>query len=301
MNTLTQEKKYTLTGYAGSIVAHIIFLLIAFFGIVWDKPDPPLPEYGVELNFGLDDAGYGDIQNLDAPGDNQAGADKSEPTPVVRQETPAPLPDPTPVTEQRVVMDENFGEEVKMPPQPKEEIKKPEPKPEPKIEAPTPKPEPTPAPQPKQETAPKPIDSKALYPGGSGTGTQTGGSNNNGDRPGAVGDQGNPKGSLDAKALYGNPGSGGGGGAALDMAGWRWDKKPKVDDQSTEQGRIVFEIKVDESGEIISVRTLEKTVSPSVEQIYRKEVEKLTFTPTSDNSAPAPISVGRITFIIRSK
>jgi hypothetical protein len=54
-------------------------------------------------------------------------------------------------------------------------------------------------------------------------------------------------------------------------------------------------------GEIISVRTLEKTVSPSVERIYKNEVESLTFSPMSSNTTPAPVSTGKITFIIRSK
>ena len=36
-------------------------------------------------------------------------------------------------------------------------------------------------------------------------------------------------------------------------------------------------------------------------EYYREEVEKLTFSPISDNTVPAPISTGKITFIIRSK
>ncbi|MDZ7604127.1 MAG: hypothetical protein U5K79_00740 [Cyclobacteriaceae bacterium] len=128
-----------------------------------------------------------------------------------------------------------------------------------------------------------------MYPGSAGQGT----------KPGQTGDAGNPQGTVDGKALMGTPG-GGGGGPTLEISGWRWNSEPKVADRSTENGRIVFEIKVDDNGDIIGVRTLEKTVSPSVEQLYRKEVEKLSFSPTSDNTAPPPLSTGRITFIIRS-
>ena len=45
-----------------------------------------------------------------------------------------------------------------------------------------------------------------------------------------MGDQGNPNGSLDAKALYGQPGSGGSGlspgSGGLEMAGWAFVSKP---------------------------------------------------------------------------
>ena len=112
------------------------------------------------------------------------------------------------------------------------------------------------------------------------------------------GDQGNPEGEPDDRALYGNPG--GGGGASLSMSGWTWDSSPKPDDTSDESGRLVFEIKIDDEGYIISIRTLERTVNPQVEKIYRDEIEKLTFSKT-DNRPAAPQSVGRITFIIKAK
>ena len=121
---------------------------------------------------------------------------------------------------------------------------------------------------------------------------------NQGDKPGETGDQGNPEGKVDARSLYGNPG---GGGPALDMSGWNWDHLPKPADVSNEEGRIVFEIKIDDEGEIISIRTIEKSVSDPLVRIYRSEVEKLTFSPTSDNARPAQTSTGRITFIIKSR
>ena len=39
----------------------------------------------------------------------------------------------------------------------------------------------------------------------------------------------------------------------------------------------------------------------SIEKIYKDEVLKLTFSPTSSNYNPADISKGTITFIIKSK
>jgi len=124
-------------------------------------------------------------------------------------------------------------------------------------------------------------------------------STSHGDNTDVQGDEGSDSGDIDARALYGTPG--GGGGASLDLAGWIWDYVPKPQDTSDEYGRIVFEIKVDDQGEVIGVRTIEKTVSPKVEQVYREEVESLTFSPTSSNTMPAPISTGKITFIIKVK
>ena len=113
-----------------------------------------------------------------------------------------------------------------------------------------------------------------------------------------TGDKGNPAGTLDSKALYGKPG-GGAGGSSLDMAGWNWDDKPNPNVPNNEAGRLVFEIKVDANGDIISIKTLERGVSLEAEQICRRSVEKLTFTKTGSNVPE--ISTGKITFVVRAK
>ena len=88
-------------------------------------------------------------------------------------------------------------------------------------------------------------------------------------------------------------------GSSLDMKGWIWDIAPKPDDNSSESGRIVFEIIVDYYGEIIGLKTIETTLSPMVEKIYSDEILKLTFSPTN-NENPAELSKGKITFIIKN-
>ena len=175
--------------------------------------------------------------------------------------------------------------------QPAEEEAVVEPVEEKTVEEVTPAPEPEEV-EPKEEepvVEKKVIDTNALYPG----------SSSQGSKENEAGDAGDPEGTVDSRALYGKSG-GGGGGPSLDLAGWRWDYEPKPNDNSNENGRIIFEIKVDDNGEVIGVRTLETTVSPRVVQLYRQEVEKLTFSPLS-NAIPAPISTGKITFLIRSK
>src|SRR5210317_1266055 len=47
------------TGWIVSLAIHAVMLLLFFFILAWQAPDPPLPEYGIELNFGLEEAGSG--------------------------------------------------------------------------------------------------------------------------------------------------------------------------------------------------------------------------------------------------
>ncbi len=298
MNT-KREHKDKGVGWAVSLFFHGVLILLFFLINAWTAPDPPLPEYGIELNLGLEQAGFGAEEPV------------TEPAPAVEEEQDQPEPqeeiveEPEPVAEEQPVEEpqpaepeaveetapdsqqedsplaaepENAPEEAKPVEEKVEEKPKSVEKTQP--EKPVEKPKPV----------EKKVDTKALYPG----------SKSQGDTPDKAGDTGIKEGTVDSRALYGKQG-GGGGGPRLDLAGWRWDYEPKPDDKSKENGRIVFEIKVDDNGDVIAVRTLEKTVSPAVERIYRREVEKLTFSPTSDNTIHQPISTGKITFIIRSK
>lgn len=90
-------------------------------------------------------------------------------------------------------------------------------------------------------------------------------------------------------------------GATLELAGWKWDKVPNPDDTSEECGKIVFEIKVDENGEIISIQTIEKTVTPMVEKVYADALRGLTFSKTSQSQSYSSISTGKVSFILVEK
>ena len=105
---------------------------------------------------------------------------------------------------------------------------------------------------------------------------------------------------VDERGLYeAQPGKQ--AGVKLDLAGWMWDTTPQPQDDTDESGKIVFEIKIDELGEVIAVKTLEKTVSPLVEKIYKDALTELTFSRTADNIAYAPVYVGKVTFVLRTK
>ncbi len=290
---LKQEEKNKKVGLIISGAFHLLLLLAFLFVIAWKEPDPPIPEYGIELNFGTSDVGTGNVQPetdpLDSPEEEEA-APEELPEEVIEEaieetetieETPveetAEQPQTTDNTQASPdVVDKTKKEEK----QPVEEVKQEESQ-QPEVEEKQPEKQP--------EAGAKGKDGENDTPQNS----------NQGDNIDKEGDKGDEQGSLDSRALYGQ--QGGGGGSSLEMTGWVWDFKPQPKDNSNENGRIVFEIKIDDQGEIISVRTLERSVSPAIEKIYRAEVESLTFSKTSDNSLAAPISTGKITFVIKSK
>ncbi len=106
---------------------------------------------------------------------------------------------------------------------------------------------------------------------------------------------------IDTRGLYTGTGNDKRAGASLEMTGWIWDAVPHPQDETDEIGKLVFEITIDDTGEIIGIKTLEKTVSPLVEQLYKEEVAKLTFSKTSKELTYAATSTGKITFILQYK
>lgn len=287
-----QEKKNKQIALATTVGVHVLLFLLFLFVVAWRAPDPPLPEYGIELNFGTDNVGTGNIQPEEAAGSQQPAQDEvedvknDEPEPE-EVKTPEPAkPQEAQPQEQPVVTSKESTVAIK-------EEKKPEPKP---VEKPKEKEQKEVV---KTETKPTETTQKATQTTADKTTTDNkeGKPVSHGDDANKTGDKGDPKGELDNKALYGKQG-GGNNGAGLDLAGWNWDYIPKPNVPNNETGRVVFEIKVDDSGEIVSIRTIERSVSLEAENICRKEVEKLTFSKTGTN-VPA-ISTGRITFVIRS-
>ena len=286
----SEEKKNRTIALAVATGFQVLLLILFFFLVAWRRPDPPSPEYGIQLDFGLDNSGSGQpVEPEPAPVveevvEEQAEAEVEEitevevevPEPEVEEIVEAEIAEPPPEEPVEAVVTETQVEES---PAVIEEVEE-----EVKEVIAEPEPEPAPKPKPKAES---------LYPG------KTKKATNQGDDADEVGDKGKEDGKIDERALYGARGSA--DGASLQMAGWNWDNIPRPNDSSNENGRVVFEITIDDQGEIIGVKTIEKTVSPTVEREYRRAVEQLTFSTTSDNVRPAPTSTGRITFIIRAK
>lgn len=272
-----RERKNKTIALFTSLGIHLAVLLAFLFMMAWRAPNPPLPEYGIELNFGLDDQGAGDIQpetpasSEDVPTD-EPPTDETSTEPLEEQEeevkTVEEVEQPVSKEESPVVIKETKKEIVVKPV--KEDTKKEEKK-EVKV----------------AET--KPADDKGNPKLA-----------NQGDDKNKVGDKGSEEGSLDAKALYGKQG-GGGGGVGLDLAGWNWDEIPRPNIPNNElNGKIIFEIKVDENGEIISYRVLEKTLSIEAEKACKEAIEKLTFSKKSGATVP-DVSTGKISFVVRTQ
>ncbi|NME69669.1 hypothetical protein [Flammeovirga aprica] len=312
-----QERKNKILSSLITLLSVVMIGVFAWFTIVWSPPDPPIPQYGIEVNFGMDDAGSGDIQSKAPSTEETESVEEPKPTPetetveqpveeVVEEviEEPTPVestPEPTPVEEvdplPPAVTDAPVEESVETT---KEEVVKPK---EEKVEKKAPEEEKKEVPEKEKTKVPKintPVTGTLLKkPEGGDGNSSTAKQNNNGNVEGTKGDQGSKKGSVNADALLES--AGGSGGTALDMPGWNWIDPPEVDDSSRETGKIIFEIQIDDFGEVISVKTIYRSVTKQVVDQYREAVSELTFEPTNGDTDIQSITTGRITFIIRSK
>lgn len=226
-------------------------LFIAFLLIVaWREPDPPIPEYGIMVDFGTSDQG--------------SGADP----------VPNSSPDPTPSPEPEVVPEPSPEPEVEPTPQNVEEA---EPITEPVSEVespdvveeqpePTPQPEPEPEPEPVEEEPKPTVNPNALMgPRNNATGGSSQGNDEN-----AAGDKGQTDG--DRSDIYEGP-SGGGNGDGLSVPGWEWDRKPAEPGEITaSSGYVRFKIESDAYGNIVKVERVSGTLSPGDERKLRNAI-----------------------------
>lgn len=271
------EKRNHRIGAATSICIHGLLLLAFLLAIAWRAPDPPLPIFGVELNLGFEDSGSG----TEAPAESPNPTPSEVPTPAEESEpesasTPAQENVQTQPDDSPAVVEEKSKTETTV----KKEEEKKETLPEKPVEK-------------------KPFKPIMTYPGSTETTNHAG--KGEGDDKNKVGDKGKPDGDPRAQYYSGPADGGGGDGAALDLNGWMWYSKPNPQDNSNESGKIVFQIMVDEEGEIIDVSVKERTVSGDVAQIYKREVQKLKFRKTNDQATMPARSTGTITFIIRAR
>lgn len=264
-----EEKKRKKKAWITSISIQVFMLLLFYFLAAWRAPDPPNPEFGIELNFGQVQTGSGN-ETVTSPVPEetdeieQAAPETAEETPLESEDTAEPV-DPVETFENQepdVTQEETTSSSSAQTEQPVETE------------------------MPAEETS-QPDATKTAEE-----------SNPSQGETGESGDQGDPEGDINEEALYGNPG-GGDNGSSLQMSGWEWDSPPEPKDTSDETGKIVFEITVDADGYIIGKKVLTTTVSPKVVKQYELAIEQLTFSKTSSYK-PAPSSKGVITFIIRS-
>ena len=257
----------------GTLVVHGLLLLLFLF-THFHGPNPPLAALGgdgVELNYGLDEAGSGNVQSR-APANNSPNREDSRPPKASPDPQPRPVatatPDPTPPAQEKIITSE--AEEspvsetpVETPAPPKEEVKA--------------------APRVPRKVAVTFAPKGSATGGGNGVnGTNnapTG--NNNGDRPGTTGDQGDPNGSLDAKALYGAGGRGGTGSSpgsgGLEMAGWAITNVPDIAKIDDSPGIARFKIVIDANGEVVNVTKVSGSISPEQSKAVRDALMNASF------------------------
>ncbi|UBM59463.1 hypothetical protein LAG90_02175 [Marinilongibacter aquaticus] len=309
MEIAATDKEYKLEALGISAGFYVVFIVaLVFFKIVYEAPEEEIA-MGVDLNYGIDLTGYGDIQTTNKANDSKNAYDVK----------PA----------DEASAEKNVSKPVPTPPQPKKASPKPTPTKASKAPAViTSEAEETPVVMKKTPTrtstakssAPAPVETKPTPPApprsvdkgsvmkkkGSGsnsngtTGTRDGiGGNNNGDgAPGAVGDQGDPRGTPDGKSLYGNPGKGGSGGASVAISGWNRRSFSLPKDDTSETGRIVFKVTVDDRGNVVSIVPTQSTVSPSVTNFYKTYIQRRLGNYLTPQGTPPPRSSGTITINI---
>ncbi|MCD8538524.1 MAG: hypothetical protein LRY55_01260 [Leadbetterella sp.] len=236
MDNYLDHKNIQTRAWTYSIVLYAALLLALYFiKIVYEPPQEDVA-FGVDLNYGVDLVGSGDIQttNKANPSKNDYDVKPEAGAKANVKETPVPSK-PRPETQKTVakttppkVLTAHEDTKVTV----KEPVEKSKPAAKPAAETSRPVAEKTtPAPAQPQRT----VDNSSIMKKSSGSGGKTGsngttgtrdgvGGNNNGDgKAGEVGDQGDPRGTPDGKSLYGNPGKGGSGssGTSVNISGWK--------------------------------------------------------------------------------
>ena len=285
-----------------SLILYSLFLAaLLFFKLIYEPFEEPLA-MGVDLNYGVDLVGSGNIQTMNKASDSPNNYDvkpaqeiskktnTSPPTPT----SPNPRKSSTKSTQTSKGISSKVESPVKVKNTPEASSKTAT------TQGPTNNDPPAP---------PRSVDQGSLFQKGSTGGSRSNGTvgkadgiggNNNGDGPaGSVGDQGDPRGTLDGKSLYGNPGSGGGtGGANVSIRGWDRKNLDLPKDKSSETGRIVFDVTIDDRGDVIKLVTKSSTVSPSVTKYYSDYIKKNLGRYLTPQGNPPPTSNGTITINI---
>lgn len=275
-----REKRNSTISIYVSIGLHAVLLLIFFVMLAWTEPDPPIPEYGIEFNLGnsivSENQSEESVQNEVLDEVEEVSEESTEDAEATDQS-------------QQTAAEASEGEDAEIV--------------ETEAEVVTSETVDVNSPDVVEETtATEEVKTAEVKESDSGSDTQTVESTETTEEKveekKKVED---PK--IDDRAIFKKTDNGSGTGnkgSSLDLAGWDWDFKPQPDDKSSENGIIIFQIVIDEEGEIIGIKTLEKTVSPVVEKVYRDAVMELTFSRTSENRSTAANSTGKITFIIES-
>jgi outer membrane biosynthesis protein TonB len=276
-NNFEQVKNRKAGSY--TLVITVVMLLL-FFLISWRIPSPeqPLLNEGIEVNLGNSETGLGDIAPT-MPG---------EPAPEQAEQASATPESSPPATEPISTEDDN--DEPDAPVIPKTVAKttvKPKPQTNQNLPTPTkPKQEPPAPPQPK----PKAV--LGAYKGGTGTGGNNQDEFNNVKNQGiagGTGDQGKANGNINSDNYKGDGGTGNSGVAiSRGLTGRRITRLPSFEDDFNENAKIAIDIKVNESGSVISAEYSSRgstSGSSTLKAIAKRKAMQLKFNAGDDESS----------------
>lgn len=289
---------FNLKAFLISLVFYAAFIcLLYFIKITYTPPEDEL-EMGIDLNYGVDLVGSGNLQTFNEANDKYTDPREMAPPSSAKvtevKEVVKPVSKPvSTVSENRNVISTETPEAPVTVPTKTQTVTKPAVK--------------NTNPEPTAPVAKKPSISggynKPGQPNSNGTvGTVAGkGGNNNGDDVGKVGDKGTTKGTPNGKVYYPGTNTGsGGGGASVSISGWRNKNLTLPKDQSSQTGEIVFKVTVDDLGQVVAISRIRSTVSPSVENFYKDYITRNLSKSLIADGNPPPRSEGRITIVIKS-
>lgn len=268
------KTKHERKSFIISLVLFIgLFVLFFFMGLKYF--DPPI-ENGIAVNFGTMDTGYGDVQ-------------PTEPVisePEIEEEVPEEIVEELPVEEEVISQEATEAPVIKSKPDPKKEEKKPDPKQPEKVK-----------PKSKVEKVPEPTPSKnttdalsSLINGPKSDGKKTAGEGN--DTSG--GDKGKIDGSMYSSIYHGSgKGNGLGNGNSWGLKGRKISDQGLVKQKCDEQGKVVVQIWVNQSGKVIKARQSKGTDNSAPCLIEAAIKTAKTFSWHPDPNAPK-IQVGFI-------
>ncbi len=236
-------------GLVGTILFHaLLLLLFLLLGLQsnWTQPQ----EGGIMLNFGTDEAGWGDVQPMSDASDQSLTTDLVSPAPE-SSPPPAPATQPQPSDKQSVLT----GNDDEAPAMTKDDKKKDTRKDAPKDSKNTnvnnkDNGKNTNSPSNAQTPASKPaIDPNSLFKGSQGNNATS-----QGNTPGGTGDEGHRMGGADISNNTGGNGGNSSGGVAANVPGRKLLSVPPISDSSQDIGTVVIKIKVNRQGDVIEAK-----------------------------------------------
>lgn len=267
------EQTHKLEGFVGTILVHSGLLALLLF-LTLGLPNPPLSETaslgggGVDLNYGDPLAGTYDLSNLTPTNPDVSTEETTPATEQVASNEPSES-DP----QEETVTPTEIEDAVEIDAKESKDKKKEEKKTEAKKTTTSEK---------KDEVKEQKVDTRFVMNkknSSSNTSSKNAGEDNN-----TPGNPGNPNGKDEkGKYLRGNPGHGdnpngtngtGRIGFLEGYGNWKFEGNPIPNDNSSEEGKLFFDIIVDEDGNIMNVvRTKNLGVSPTVEKLYMNHLK----------------------------